>query len=259
MKKLSIILLVLGVVILAVLLAKDSIIKASVEKGVESATGLKLAIGSLHVGILKPIVDIKNLRLFNPPEFPDRTMIDIPEIYVRYDLPALIRGKMHLQEVRLALKELVVLKNAQGKLNLKTLKSVQAQKEATPASQKTSGKAAPQVKIDSLALSIGKVTYKDYSKGNTPEVQEFNINFNERYSNVDNPYALVNLIIVKALTNTSIASLVNFDLKGLQGAAGGVFSGAQESVTSAESRAQEAGKQTADTIKGLFKDPFGSN
>jgi hypothetical protein len=189
-------------------------------------------------------------------------MVDMPEIYVNYDLPAIIGGKIHLPELRLALKEFMVVKSAKGELNLDALKTVQAQKEGKAPVEKRAGK-APAFKIDTLMLSIGKVIYKDYSKGTTPEVKEFNVNLNERYTNVDNPYRLASLIIVKALTHTSIARLTNFDLKGLEDTVGDVVASAQKigsaalgaaktTITTTEEKAEE-------TIKGLLKNPFGSN
>ncbi len=278
---LTIIVAVVAVVFIAAFV-KDIIIKTSVEKGIELVTGLKLNIGGFSVGILKPIVDIKNLKLLNPPEFPDRTMVDMPEIYVKYDLPAIIGGKIHLPEVRLALKEFVVVKNANGKLNLDALRTVRAEKEGRATFQKAPGK-APEIKIDVLKLSIGKAVYKDYSKGGAPDVKEFNINLNESYTNVDNPYALVSLIVVKALTNTSIANLTNFDLKGLQDTIGDTLASAQKiastAVTTAQTtiattqekvkevagtatetakKAEDTIKQTADVVKDIFKNPFGS-
>ena len=257
MKKILTILLAVVVVFFVVLLDKDTIIKTSVEKGVEFVKGLKLNIGSLHVGIFKPIAHIKNLQLFNPSSFPDKTMVDMTEIYVNYNLPAIIGGKLHLPEVHLALKEFVVVKNAQGKLNLDALKSVQAQKEGKSTPKRISGN-APQIKIDVLKLSIGRVIYKDYSRGGVPDVKEFNINLNESYVNVDDPQALANLIVVKALMNTSISALTNFDLKGLEGTVGGVIASGQKAASRALSTVKEAGDQVTDTLKGLFKNPFSS-
>ncbi len=257
MKKFHVIILSLVILLFFVILAKDFIIKISVEKGVELVTGLKLNMDSLRVGIFKPVVDIKNLRLLNTVNFPDRIMVDMPEIYVNYDLPAIIGGKVHLPEVRLALKEFVVVKNSKGELNLDTLKSVQAQKKGQSTATKKTGGKAPDIKIDFLQLSIGKVIYKDYSKGSQPEIKEFNVNLKESYRNVENPYTLANLIITKALMNTTIASITNFDLKGLQGSLGSVFTGAKKAASSAASTALEAGKQVTDTVKGLFN--FGEN
>ena len=269
MKKIHVVLLVVLAVIFVVLLAKDAIIKVSVENAVGSITGLKLNIASFKVGILRPVVDIKNIKLLNPVNFPDKTMIDMPEIYVKYNLPAIIGGKVHLPELRLALKEFIVEKNSKGELNLDALKNVQAQKKDKPAApSKTAGK-APEIKIDLFKLRIGKVVYKDYSKGAEPQVREFNINLDETYSNIDNPYILANLIIVKALMNTTISSLTGFDVKGLEGSVGEAISGAKEAASAAASSAQKAAstavsqvketeKQATGTLKELFKNPFGS-
>jgi len=263
MKKLVNILIIVLVVLFVLLLAKDLIIKTSVEKGVEIVTGLKLKIGGLNVGIFKPAAAIKNLKLLNPAGFTDRTMIDMPEIYVHYDLPAIIGGTIHLPEVRLALREFVVVKNSKGELNLDALKSIQAQKEEkaptkkAPA-EKKAGK-APNLKIDKLSLNIGKVIYKDYSKGATPDVKEFNINLNEVYTNVDNPYTLANLIVVKALIGTPIAALTNFDLKGLKGTVGDAMAGAQKAASAAADKAGKTATQAADKVKGLLKIPIGTD
>jgi len=266
MKKIFSILVTVLVIMAVLAFAKDLIIKTSVEKGVELVTGLKLNIGSLKVGVLRPVVDIKNLKLLNPANFPEKIMADIPEIYVNYDLSAILGGKIHLPEVRLALKEFVVVKNAEGKLNLDALRTVQAQKEGESPSQKAPAK-APDIKIGLLKLSIGNVIYKDYSRGGTPDAKEFNVNINETYTNVDNPYTLASLIVVKALMNTSIAALTNFDLKGLQGTVGDALSSARKTATAAVATAQEAAKQAAktaaetaqktqDAVKGILKNPF---
>jgi hypothetical protein len=245
MKKLVNVLIVVLVVIFVSLLAKDLIVKISVEKGTQIVTGLKLNIGRLDVGIFKPVISIKNLKLFNPGGFPDKIMIDMPEIYVKYDLPAIIGGKVHLPEVRLALKEFVVVKNSKGELNLNSLKSVQAQKEGKAPAEKAAGK-APDIQIDKLSLNIGKVIYKDYSKGGSPSVKEYNVNHNEVYTNVNNPYTLASLIVVRALISTPVAGLANFDLKGLQGSVSDAMKGAQKAATAAAEKTKKTTAEAAD-------------
>lgn len=249
MKKIVILLLALVVVLFV---AKDFVIKAAVSKGVELVTGCKLNIGGLKIGILKPVVDIRDLRLLNPSNFTDRTMVDVPEIYVNYDLQSIMKGVVHLPELRLALKEFVVVRNARGELNLDALKTVQANKEGKKPEEKPGAK-MPQIKIDSMTLKIGTVIFKDYSKGGQPEVKEFKINLSESYTNVDNPYTLANLIVVKALANTSIASLTGFDLNNLKGSVTDVLSGATREVTSVVDTAKDLGKGAVDSVKGLFQ------
>lgn len=242
--------------------AKDLIIKSAVESGTRIVTGLRLTMGSFRAGILNTLVHIRNLRILNPAGFKDRTMLDMPEIYVDYDLPAIFKGKVHLTEARINMKEFTVVKNEKGELNLDSLKVVQAQKSgSSPKAQ--AGAKAPEIQIDRLRLKIGKVVYKDYSRpGAAPRIVEYDIRIDEEYRNITDPYALVSLIVVESLTNTSIANLTNFDLKGLSGSVSDILSNAQQVTETAKAAVDTvkdvhgAVSQTADTVSGVLKDLF---
>ncbi|MDO8525173.1 MAG: hypothetical protein Q7S07_01635 [Candidatus Omnitrophota bacterium] len=234
------------VALFALSAAKDLVIKVSVEKGCEFATGLKIGIDSMNVGIFRTSVRIKGLKVFNPRQFKDRVMADMPEIYVDYDLPAIFAGNIHLRDLRIKLKKFVVVKNESGELNLNSLKVVKAGNKGVKPEEK-SGK-APNIRIDSLELMIDKAFYKDYSKGPEPSVKEFNVNLNGHYTNITNPYALVSLIVVKAMANTSISGLANFDINGLKGTIGDALSRTTDI----------AGKATG-AIGDIFKNITGSD
>jgi len=265
--------LLIGIVIIvvAVSFAKDMLIKASVEKGVELITGLQLKIQSLRIGVIRTLVSINTLRVYNPAGYKDRIMLDMPEIYVSYDLPALLKGVIHLSEMRIDMKELVVVKNEKGDLNLNSLKVVQAQKTGKKPEAKEKGK-MPEVRIDSLQLKIGKVILKDYSKGGAPAVTEFNLNLSERYTNITDPYTVVSLVIVKALMNTTIANITDFDLSGLKGSVASTLAMAQKvaqemtsQVVATAQKTQEAVKGTSETLqktteglKNVLTSPFAS-
>ena len=282
MKTLLVLLVGIIVVVFVLSFFKDIIIKTSVEKGVEIVTGLQMRVQSLKVGIINTLVGIRNLRLFNPPGFKDKIMLDMPEIYIDYDLGAILKGKIHLEEMRINMNEFMVVKNEKGVLNLDSLKVVQAQQHGAKPGAKEKGK-APEIQIDSLELKIGKVIYKDYSQGGKPVVKEFPINLNESYKNITNPYSLVSLIVVKALMNTTIANLTGFDLQGLQGTVSDTLATAQkvaqEAIATAREAALKAQKvltgttqkaeesvkeatetltKTAEDLKDVFKSPFGS-
>ena len=250
-KVIGVIAVILVAMILVLVLAKDIIIKTSVEKGVKVATGLQLNLKGLKVGVIKTFIDIKGLSLYNPPGYKEKIMFEIPEIYVDYDLPAILKGKIHLNEVRLNIKELTVIKNKNGECNLDSLKPVQEQKEGEKPKEKERVKKkkkgkAPEMQIDVLALKVGKVVYKDYSEGEPPSTKEFNINLDEKYTNITNPQALVNLIIVQTLGRTALAAAIDFDLKGLQGVLPTGLKAAKE--TSAETI-----EKAAKGLKNLFK------
>jgi len=109
----------------------------------------------------------------------------MPEIYVDYDLPAIFKGKVHLEEMRLNMNEFVVVKNEKGELNLDALKVVQAQKEGKkPEAKAKEGGKIPEIQIDTLKLKVGKVVYKDYSGGGNPTVREFKVNLDEELANL---------------------------------------------------------------------------
>ena len=249
----SIIIIVIAVAIVFSA-AKNTIARLSVEKGVEVVTGLTLKMRSLSIGVITTNVGIEDMRLFNPPGFEDRVMLDMPEIYVDYDLPAIFRGVVHLPKARIDLKEFVVVKDKNGRLNLDSLKVVQQEKAPTapPAEPKEKGK-APAIRIDSLQLKIGKVIYKDYSKGGMPSIQEFDINIDEEYTDIDDPNQLVSLIVVKALMNTTVGRLANFDVKGLESNLGDTLKNAQKVTAEAAAKAQETVKATAETAKETTK------
>jgi hypothetical protein len=254
-----------GLFILGVL--KDAVIKVGVETGVQVVTGLKMKIGSFGVGLMNTLVDIKNLRIMNPAGFKDKNMLNMSEIYVDYDLPAIFGGKVHLTEARINMQEFMVVKNEKGELNLNSLKMVQAQKTGGKPQEKSAGK-LPDIQIDKLTLKIGKVIYKDYSKGGEPSVTEFNINLNEEYKNITNPYTLASLIVVKAMMSTPIAGLANFDMRGMQGSVSETMAGAQkvalETTKKAQEAAQKAAKAASEATKNatgalsdVLKNPFG--
>ncbi len=248
-------------VILVLLLTKNFIAEIAVERGVELATGLKLRVSGLHIGVFKSRININDLKLYNPRGFEDKIMVNLPNVYVDYNLPSIIKGKIHLNYVKLNLKEFMVVKNKEGQVNLDALKPVKEQKKEQKEGkdspkQKTK---APDVRIDNLELILGKVVYKDYSKGDKPSVKEFNINLEERYNNISNLNAVVSIIVVKVLTNTALSGIASIDIKGLSGTVSGALSKTGKAATDAASKATKTVTDAAGKLKESFKIPFGGD
>lgn len=285
MKKLVSLLLVVVGILFAATVLKNSIAQGAVQGVFKQMTGLELKMASLNLGILSGRLESHGIELKNPAGFVDPVMVDMPTLLVDLEPASLFKGRVHLQEVQLDLKELLIIKNKDGKLNLDYLKpagseKASAEKPAKPAK-------APQIHIDQLRLKIGKVIYKDYSKGGSPAVQQFDLNLDESYSNISNINAILPLIMTKVLYNTTIGKLINFDLKGLAsqldlsgmnldslglgkfqdlGAqtmkqAQGALSGAQKVLQNAASGSGDAAKDLTksadDAVKGVA-DLFGS-
>ncbi len=209
--------IVIGVIVFGLIVAKNIIAKVAIEKGVKAATGLEMKIGSIDIGIKKTHFGINGLELLNPKGFEDPVMFEAPKVFVDYNLGAMIKGKIHLEDVELNLEQLVIVKNKDGVLNLDALKMDKSKeedkgKEDEPKEKKEKGE-APEIQIDHIVFKVGKVIYKDYSKSAEPEIKQFDINISEELENVTDPQVLVATIIRRAITKTTLAKLANFDIK----------------------------------------------
>lgn len=257
-RKLAPALIIAAAVIIVIGVAKNVVAKAAVENGVTLITGLTLSLDRMDVGLLKSAVGIRGLRLHNPSGFPDQVMVDLPEIYVHYDLGAFLGGTVHLREVRLNLREFTVVRDRNGTLNLDSLNVVKESKAAKKGAAAPAKKAGmPEIRIDALELTVGKVVYKDYTGGGAPKVQEFTVNIHERYEHITNPYVLGGIVVSRALMQTSIAKLANFDLGSLQSLAGAQLQQAKKIVGDAVTAAQTL-QGTAEGVAGAGKEALGA-
>ena len=225
-------------VVLSLAIGKNLIAQAVIENGVRILTGLPLKMGRFDFSLLKTNVGIWDLKLYNPAGYPDKVMVQVPEIYIDYDLAALLRGAAHFEEIRIHLKEFVVIKNDKGELNLNSLKALQAsqgaKKPAVDARPEPGKKAkASKMQIGRLSLQMEKVIYKDYSKSGEPSTREFNLNVNEQYQDIKNLNFVVGIIVLKMMLHTPLANLTNFDVAGLK-------ANVSEALTSASKLADEA-------------------
>ncbi|MFC1666398.1 hypothetical protein ACFL0P_00810 [Candidatus Omnitrophota bacterium] len=203
MKKSVFIATVLIFLVIGISMAKDSIAKASIQKIVSITTGLRMDIGKLEISIPRTYINIKNMLVLNPENFDDRIMMDMPEIYIDYDLRAILKKQIHLNEVFINLREFTVVKNKSGETNLGYVKNMRSGKQ-----KKASG--AVDIEIDKMRLKIGKIIYKDHSSGKEPIVSEYNINLDSKYRNIKDLNEIVRIITTRALVTTAIESVTDF-------------------------------------------------
>ena len=187
----------LAVSFILVLFFKDSIIKTSAEQIGSSVLGARLNISKFSWNIAASKIIVKDITIGNPPGFEKSKFVDIPEIVVQYDPKALSKGIWHMPLALIDLKEMTVVKNDEGQLNVDALKVLHPEKNAKIA--------APPFMIDELKLNVGKVIYKDYFKKATPEILVYNVNFKDRVlKNIDSVPKLVGGIIMQAVKRTAI-------------------------------------------------------
>jgi hypothetical protein len=252
--------ILIGILGLLIIFAvgKNMIIANVLKGGVKALTGLKMHIASTDVGIFTTKVDIEGFELYNPAGFEDKLMIDMPELYVDYSLSEMLKKKVHLFELRIHLKEFVVVRNKDGKLNLDSLKVVKDTKKETaaaetPTPEKKKAKPESSFQIDVMSLKIDKVIFKDYTAGAKPKITEYPVKINEKFTNINDPKQVANVIIVKAVMNTAIARLTNFDVNALASSASDTLKSATKIVGSTAGAAVDTGKKAAKTATDTTK------
>ena len=99
MKVIFRIIVVLAVIAGILFVGRNVVVKFAAEKGVQAATGLPLKIKKLNLGLATTHIAIDDLSLLNPKGFTDKIMFHAPEIFVDYNLGAILKGKIHLEEV----------------------------------------------------------------------------------------------------------------------------------------------------------------
>lgn len=212
MRKILIIFWVVVVGFFALGIVKDQVIKSVVVMSVSGLTGARMEVQQLSVGVFKPAIRIKGLKLYNPAGFPNEAFLDLPEVSLDYDLGAIFKKKLHLPLLVVNLKELIVVKNKEGKLNVDSLKFVQkqqAEKPTKPSKETQTAKPAEMMpmQIDLVKLNLGRVIVKDYTQteNNEPFIAVTEIGVNDKtYKNITSPQQLVALVLTEAMKPAAI-------------------------------------------------------
>jgi len=179
----------LGLLVLAVVLAVvfflslDSILRLTMQHSIRRQTGLEAEIGSFHLGLTEPVVEIRHLRLFNTKQFGGTPFLEIPEIHVEYDLAALQKNEIHITLLRFNLGELDVVRSADGQTNLLSLGLLAGAPQRAPdagagagALAVLKGKTDLEFKgIDCLNVSVGEFKYLDLGNPTNNRAQKINI------------------------------------------------------------------------------------
>ncbi|MDD5355804.1 MAG: AsmA family protein [Candidatus Omnitrophica bacterium] len=214
-KKIRIIILAV-VFLFAFCFVRDFLIKSLIGTAASSITGAPTSVGGLSLSIIRQSVRISNFRMYNPKGFPKDILVDIPSIKVACNLGALMKGKIHLRQLELDIKEIGMAKNKDGRLNVDSLKIA----EEKPA-EKEKGKPAKQmaIQIDTVSLGMGRVVSKDYSVQGQPMVKVYDINLKKSYKDINSAQQLAALIVSEPLKAAGIQGLKVYGAAMLTGVA----------------------------------------
>lgn len=197
---LTLVLIALAVIFL---LSLDSILRVTAENRIRAQTGMDAEIGKFHLGLLEPVVTIKDLKIHNPPSFGGTPFLDIPEIHIEYDRDALVKNKIHLTLVRFNLGELDIVRNEAGQTNLFALGMALPKKNAPGGGNAGLAEIKRRTGldfagVDVLNVSVGTARFIDLKDPRNNREQKFGID-NLVLKNVKTIADLTGLAVVVAL------------------------------------------------------------
>ena len=200
MKRFLLVILAVGILIVtAMVFGRNILARTIVVSGIKQVCGLKIDIAKVDIGL--PRVAIVGLKIYNPSGFKDKILADIPEISFDFDLPGFFKNKIHFRKLKVDVREVHVILNEQGKLNVNSLALLLP---------KQGGGKPPDVKIDELSVKIGKVSYKGYLSGAGVKAREFDPNIDETLHDVTDPSKVAGEILQKIISRIGIESFADF-------------------------------------------------
>jgi hypothetical protein len=175
---------VLSIVLVVLLLVfKDSILRKVAEHQIRAETGMDVKIGRISSGLFSPVVTIENLKLYNTPEFGGTEFLIIPELHVELDADALAQQKVRIKLMRFNLAELDVVKNQAGQTNLVTMLAKMPKGKIAPHGIHVGGKKFEFESVDVLNLSLGRTRFIDLKNHNNDREVAINMD-NQVFNNV---------------------------------------------------------------------------
>lgn len=217
-KKIKIAILVI-VLLFGFCLVRDFIIKSVIGTVAGNITGAPVHVGVLSLSVIRQSIKISNFRMYNPGGFPKDILVDIPKIGVSCNLGALIKGKTHLKKIDLELKEIIMVKNKEGKLNVNSLKIMEEKEAKAPGKKVKKPAKEMNIQIDLMNLAIGRIVSKDYSVAGEPVVKVYDVNLKKSYKNITSVQQLVTLIIFEPLKAAGMQGLKVYGISALTGVA----------------------------------------
>lgn len=191
---------VLVTLLLVGLLSFDWIVKRTIQSRVNASGVAEVEIGSLNIGLFRPHLEVRDLKVFGQSQFGGVQLLDLPELRVEYDRDSLKRQELKFRLVRIRINELTLMDGfAAGQTNM--FQRLQGYSELVVAYTNRIGELTNRIDlnraqqvgnmtfrgIDRLELTLGRVRFVDVKDPLSEKVAALNINRRVMTNIVDLP------------------------------------------------------------------------
>ena len=172
--------------------------------------GTRVTIDKISLDTENHVLHMKDCIIYNPEGFNrDHAIAYLPEIVVWYDMKTLIKNKrLHAKQLEINMRMLNVVKDKNGRMNVNTLKISLENLDIIP------------IEFDKLILNVDEVVYKDYSKGEKPRTEAYNVNIRaQSFESIPSVDDVFGKIVMESLSKTAIEGMAVFGLVAVAGSA----------------------------------------
>lgn len=182
--------LALVVILLGIgLLSFDWMVKRAIQSRVNASGMAEVEIGSLDIGLFRPHLQVRDLKVFGQSQFGGVQILDLPELRVEYDREALKRQELQVRLLRIRLNELTLVDGFAGS-QTNMFQRLQGYSELVNAYTNRLGELTNRAElsrgqrvgnltfggIDRLELTLGRVRFVDLKDPMAEKVAALNIN-----------------------------------------------------------------------------------
>lgn len=196
-KKLLIFLLLLLIFGFGLFLLRQKVTKFAVEIFLSGRLGTKVSMDRFQLNLALGHLNIEGLKIRNPSGFSNNILLDVPRVMVKFDPILFTTGRLYASYADIHLKNLLLEKDKQGRMNVDSLKISQS---TTPAFI---------FRINLLDLQINQVVEKDcrYVK---PLVKGHDLNIRKSYRNITGVNQLILLMLADPLKEAGLKGVKIF-------------------------------------------------
>ena len=210
-------LMLLAVVAGAVLsLAWMALLPVLFTRAVRDRTGFGAVVTSLSANPCTGRVTLRGLVLTNPPAFPGADFLQLRTLEAVVGTGSLMGERLEIDTLTLDLRQLTLVKRADGRTNVDTLRTAVPGPAAAPA-------AKPRVVIGRLHVRCDTLVLADYTAA-PPRIRTYRLGLDRQFTNVSGLAVLLAPAVVRELKErdaaTGLAEFLPADLRGFLGDAG---------------------------------------
>ena len=114
---------ILVIVLFIINVGKNSLVEYALKSQVKQASGMEVTIDRVDVGLIGANVRLEGLSIVNTPEFGGADFLRIPLLFLGSDLCSLFGSPKKINEIKLHVAHVGIVKNSAGELNLSQLKA----------------------------------------------------------------------------------------------------------------------------------------